>query len=68
MVASGSADVYYECGIHCWDIAAGVLILEEAGGVVLNPKGPYMHELCEIVQANVWHCITRSRYVCVAKL
>jgi myo-inositol-1(or 4)-monophosphatase len=39
MVASGSADVYYECGIHCWDIAAGVLILEEAGGVVLNPKG-----------------------------
>ncbi len=39
MVASGSADVYYEWGIHCWDIAAGKLLIEEAGGVVANTKG-----------------------------
>ena len=39
LVASGSADVYYEWGIHCWDMAAGKLLVEEAGGVVKNTKG-----------------------------
>ena len=26
-------------GIHCWDMAAGALIVSEAGGVVLDPAG-----------------------------
>ena len=39
MVASGCADVYYEWGIHCWDMAAGKLLIEEAGGVVRNTEG-----------------------------
>ena len=39
MVASGSADVYYEWGIHCWDMAAGKLLIEEAGGAVANTEG-----------------------------
>ena len=39
MVASGCADVYYEWGIHCWDMAAGKLLIEEAGGVVTNTEG-----------------------------
>ena len=26
-------------GIHCWDMAAGALIVSEAGGVVLDPSG-----------------------------
>lgn len=26
-------------GIHCWDMAAGALIVLEAGGVVLDPSG-----------------------------
>ena len=38
-VASGSADIYYEFGIHVWDIAAAGLIVEEAGGVLLDPSG-----------------------------
>lgn len=29
-----SAQIYFEQGIHAWDIAAGVLILREAGGIV----------------------------------
>lgn len=33
-VANASAQVYFETGIHAWDIAAGVLIVREAGGVV----------------------------------
>lgn len=33
-VANGSAQVYFETGVHAWDIAAGVLIVREAGGAV----------------------------------
>ncbi|KJE90262.1 myo-inositol monophosphatase 1 [Capsaspora owczarzaki ATCC 30864] len=38
-VASGAMDAYFEFGIHVWDIAAGILILQEANGVVRNPDG-----------------------------
>ena len=39
MVAQGGADAYYEFGVHCWDIAAGDVILREAGGVTMYPTG-----------------------------
>lgn len=39
MVALGGADVYVEFGIHAWDIAAGDLIIREAGGVSIDPAG-----------------------------
>jgi myo-inositol-1(or 4)-monophosphatase len=39
LVANGSAEVYYEFGIHCWDMAAGILIAKEAGCVVVDPIG-----------------------------
>lgn len=35
-VAKGSLDAYYEAGVHIWDIAAGALILTEAGGTFSN--------------------------------
>lgn len=38
-VASGAADAYFEFGIHCWDMAAGDLIVREAHGVVLDTQG-----------------------------
>ncbi|XP_038069335.1 inositol monophosphatase 1-like [Patiria miniata] len=38
-VARGGGDVYVEHGIHCWDMAAGDIILREAGGVTIDPKG-----------------------------
>ena len=38
-VAAGRADAYYEFGIHCWDIAAGIVILKEAGGTSLGAAG-----------------------------
>src|SRR5918998_3304952 len=38
-VASGRLDGYYERGIWAWDIAAGSLIPEEAGGKVTNYRG-----------------------------
>jgi myo-inositol-1(or 4)-monophosphatase len=38
-VAAGRLDGYYERGIWAWDIAAGGLILEEAGGKVTDYQG-----------------------------
>ena len=40
-VASGRADAYYEFGVHCWDIAAGIVILKEAGGISLGSAGQF---------------------------
>ncbi|XP_063070714.1 inositol monophosphatase 1-like [Engraulis encrasicolus] len=38
-VATGGADAYYHIGMHCWDIAASAIIVQEAGGVVLDLDG-----------------------------
>jgi len=38
-VAAGRLDGYYERGIWAWDIAAGGLILEKAGGKVTDYRG-----------------------------
>lgn len=35
-VARGSLDFFWEAGIHCWDIAAGMLIVQESGGLFMN--------------------------------
>ncbi len=52
-VASGRLDGYYERGIWPWDIAAGSLILEAAGGKVTNYGGGKLHlEGREIVASN----------------
>ena len=38
-VASGRLDAYVEAGISIWDVAAGVLLIENAGGkVVMTPR------------------------------
>ncbi len=38
-VASGRADGFWELNLKPWDIAAGALIVQEAGGIVTNPVG-----------------------------
>ncbi|XP_034744675.1 inositol monophosphatase 1 [Etheostoma cragini] len=39
LVASGCVEAYYETGIHIWDVAAGSLIVSEAGGVLMDVNG-----------------------------
>nr|XP_046264170.1 inositol monophosphatase 1 isoform X2 [Scatophagus argus]XP_046264171.1 inositol monophosphatase 1 isoform X2 [Scatophagus argus] len=39
LVASGCVEAYYEIGPHVWDVAAGSLIVSEAGGVVMDVEG-----------------------------
>ncbi|KAE8290461.1 Inositol monophosphatase 1 [Larimichthys crocea] len=38
-VATGGADAYYHIGMHCWDIAASAIIVQEAGGVIMDTDG-----------------------------
>ena len=38
-VASGRFDGYYEYNLQPWDLAAGVLLVREAGGIVTDLKG-----------------------------
>lgn len=38
-VACGRADAYFESGLQPWDIAAGVLLVREAGGRVTDYRG-----------------------------
>ncbi|CAG0903746.1 unnamed protein product [Darwinula stevensoni] len=39
MVAQGACDAYSSFGVHVWDIAAGALIVTEAGGIVCDTAG-----------------------------
>lgn len=39
LVASGAVEAFFEIGIHCWDIAAGAVIVKEAGGLLLDVDG-----------------------------
>ncbi len=64
-VAAGRLDAYWATATHCWDVAAGVLMVQEAGGVVTNLEGgeldlmrprfvaasgrPLAAQLCELV-------------------
>lgn len=38
-VACGRADAYFEAGVKPWDIAAGILLVREAGGRVCDFRG-----------------------------
>lgn len=38
-VAIGGSDCYVDFNIHAWDMAAGCVVVREAGGVVIDPAG-----------------------------
>lgn len=52
-VAAGRFDAFWEFGLNIWDIAAGVLLIQEAGGLVSDMDGgqTFMHS-GDIVAAN----------------
>ena len=53
-VAMGRLDGYWEAGVSAWDIAAGTLLIEEAGGLVtcMNGDPDYMKPPFDILAAN----------------
>ncbi|MEA2048069.1 MAG: inositol monophosphatase family protein [Campylobacterota bacterium] len=42
-IACGKYDAFYECNLKPWDVAAGILILQEAGGKVSKQTGEAYH-------------------------
>lgn len=41
-MAAGRYDAFFEFGLAPWDVAAGILMVKEAGGVVCDTSGqPY---------------------------
>ena len=52
-VACGRYDGYWEFNLNAWDTAAGVLLVEEAGGKVTNFKGgPFNIDSREVLGSN----------------
>lgn len=52
-VAAGRLDGFWEFGLNIWDVAAGCLIIQEAGGLVGDPHGGHTHlDTGDIVAAN----------------
>jgi histidinol-phosphatase len=39
LVAEGAAEAMFETGMHSWDVAAPMVIIEEAGGRVTDVDG-----------------------------
>ena len=53
-VAAGFGDVYFEVGIHVWDMAAGDIIIREAGGTVVDTEGKsYLFYIMHCLQGQV---------------
>lgn len=53
-VAAGRIDAFYELALHPWDVAAGVLLVTEAGGAVsgYRPHAPYALGAYRILASN----------------
>ena len=52
-VAAGRLDGFWEFGLEAWDMAAGVLIIQEAGGMVCDAEGGVGHmESGDIIAGN----------------
>lgn len=55
-VACGRLDIFYEIGFGGpWDIAAGVVIVEEAGGIVFDPSGDAVDIVSQRIAASNAH-------------
>ena len=52
-VAAGKFDAYWERNLNLWDMAAGVLLVTEAGGKVTEPSGkPWSLKSKDILVSN----------------
>ncbi|KAJ2639335.1 hypothetical protein GGF44_002687 [Coemansia sp. RSA 1694] len=68
LVAKGVAEIHWEIGLHAWDIAAGVVIITESGGVVFDGAGWWSPDTAkgeqELRPLNIWNrSIVSVRYI-----
>jgi myo-inositol-1(or 4)-monophosphatase len=62
-VAAGRLDGYFEIGLHPWDVAAGAMIVREAGGVVMDWDGQDSFEESGNILAAPYKLITPLRKI-----
>jgi myo-inositol-1(or 4)-monophosphatase len=62
-VAAGRMDAYFEIGLKPWDVAAGTLIVREAGGVVMDFEGNDNVENSHSILAAPFKLITPLRKI-----
>ncbi|KAH9972687.1 inositol monophosphatase [Russula compacta] len=61
LIAQGALDVYWEVGVWPWDVAAGIVIAQEAGGFVTGSKdSPHDGIVTEAVLAGRRYLIIRG--------
>ena len=66
-VAAGRMDGYFEVGLKAWDVAAGALLVREAGGVVLDFNGNDGVEDAGTIIAAPYKIMTLLRQIIAAK-
>lgn len=52
-IAMGSFDLWWEGGCWEWDVAAGICLVQEAGGLVTTANPPRDWQSCEVREANL---------------
>ena len=72
-VAAGRYDGFWELGLKRWDMAAGMLLVREAGGFITDPAGKDPRDTGDVIAANphlhpalseaVVQGVTRSHHV-----
>jgi myo-inositol-1(or 4)-monophosphatase len=62
-VAAGRLDGYFEIGLNAWDVAAGALLVREAGGVVLDFDGNDAVETAGTIMAAPYKVMTPLRQI-----
>lgn len=62
-VAAGRMDAYFELGLQPWDVAAGALIVREAGGVVSDFDGSDAVEHSNTILAAPYKLMTPLRQI-----
>jgi myo-inositol-1(or 4)-monophosphatase len=66
-VAAGRMDGYFEVGLKAWDVAAGALLVRDAGGVVLDFDGNDAVEEAETIIAAPYKVMTPLRQLISSK-
>lgn len=64
-VACGRADAYFEAGLKAWDIAAGMLLVREAGGRICDFRGGG-DKLLDMTGAGIHQVVAGNLKVCEA--
>ncbi|CAA7265873.1 unnamed protein product [Cyclocybe aegerita] len=65
MVAQGGLDLYWEIGCWPWDVCAGIVIAEEAGGVVSGSHSAFLQSSNENFGAVTEELLTGRKYIVV---